>query len=76
MFHLIVWYRWVRLTTRRYGWRALLTGYRPRRAGVGRGLRKNPMGRQHAWGTPAMYIVRQMRLERSERARWVSLAHV
>lgn len=56
--------RWVRLTTRRYGWRALFTEYRPKRAGIGHGIRTNFFGRQHGWGTPALYLVRQMQLER------------
>jgi hypothetical protein len=56
--------RWARLTTRRYGFRALFTSYRPKRAGMGRGVRLNLFGRQHGWGTPAMYLVRQIRLER------------
>jgi hypothetical protein len=64
-FHLIVFYRWARLTTRRYGFRALFTTYRPKRAGFGRGLRVNPLGRQHGWGTSAMYIVRQLQIERA-----------
>lgn len=62
LFHLIVLLRWVRLTTRRYGFRALFTSYRPKRAGTGRGIRIT--GAQHGWGTPCMYIVRQIRLER------------
>lgn len=64
MLAFIVFYRWARLTTRRYGFRALFTSYRPKRAGTGRGIRKNPLGRAHGWGTPAMYLVRQIRLER------------
>jgi len=64
MFRLIVFLRWVRLTTRRYGVRALFTSYRPKRAGMGRGVRTNFFGRQHGWGTPALYLVRQIRLER------------
>lgn len=64
MFHLIVLYRWARLTTRRYGFRALFTSYRPKRAGTGRGLRTNTFGRQHGWGTPALYLARQIRMER------------
>jgi hypothetical protein len=68
--HLIVLYRWVRLTTRRYGFRALFTPVRPRHGGVGRGLRINPLGRQHddggfVRGISAMYLVRQLQLERS-----------
>lgn len=59
-----IWLRWARLTTRRYGFRALFTSYRPRRAGTGRGLRQNPLGRQHGWGTSAMYLIRQVQLER------------
>lgn len=65
IFHLIVLLRWMRLTTRRYGFRALFTSYRPKRAGMGRGLRVNPLGRQHGWGTDAMYLVRQLRIERA-----------
>ena len=56
--------RWMRLTTRRYGWRALFTQYRPKRAGTGHGMRRNVFGRCHGWGTPAMYLVRQLQLER------------
>ena len=56
--------RWVRLTTRRYGFRALFTDYRPRHGGTGHGARKNPLGRAHAWGTDAMYLIRQVQLER------------
>lgn len=59
-----IWLRWMRLTMRRYGFRAFFTTYRPRRAGVGHGLRKNPFGRCHGWGTSAMYLVRQLQLER------------
>lgn len=60
---LYVFYRWVRLTTRRYGVRALFTSYRPRRAGTGRGIRI--ACRQHSWGTPALYLVRQLQIERN-----------
>lgn len=65
LFHLIVFLRWARLTTRRYGFVALFTGSRPKRAGVGHGVRRNPLGRAHQAGTDAMYLVRQIRLERS-----------
>lgn len=35
-----IYYRWMRLTVRRYGIRGLLdTSYRPKRAGMGRGQR-------------------------------------
>jgi len=69
-FHLIVLYRWVRLTTRRYGFRALFISYRPKRAGTGHGLRVNPFGRQHddggfVRGISAMYLVRQLQIERA-----------
>jgi hypothetical protein len=64
LFRVIVFLRWVRLTTRRYGFGALFTTYRPKRAGFGRGIRRNVFGRCHGWGTPALYIVRQLRLER------------
>lgn len=62
MFRLIVFLRWVRLTTRRYGWQALFRKYRPKRAGTGRGIRIS--GAQHGWGTPCMYLVRQIQVER------------
>ena len=70
LFRLIVFLRWVRLTTRRYGLQALFTSYRPKRAGLGRGVRLNPFGRQHnsgraVRGINAMYLVRQLRLERA-----------
>jgi hypothetical protein len=58
-----VFYRWVRLTTRRYGVRALFTSYRPKRAGTRRGIRTSCA--QHSWGTPALYLIRQLQLERS-----------
>jgi hypothetical protein len=61
-FHLIVFFRWVRLTTRRYGFWAVFTKYRPKRAGFGHGLRV-PFC-QHSWGTPAMYLVGQLQAER------------
>lgn len=69
MLHLIVFYRWVRLTTRRYGFQALFTSYRPKRAGTGRGTRNNPLGRAHGsygeFGIAAMHLVAQLRVERS-----------
>jgi hypothetical protein len=65
LFRLIVILRWARLTTRRYGFRALFTSYRPKRAAIGHGIRRNVFGRCHGWGTPAMYLVRQIQLERS-----------
>ena len=76
--YLYVVLRWARLTTRRYGWQALFTSYRPKRAAIGRGMRANAFGRAHGdWATVrADYLVRQLRLERLERTRWVSLAHV
>lgn len=69
LFRLVVFLRWARLTTRRYGFQALFTSYRPKRAAVGRGLRINPFGRQHdsgraVRGISAMYLVRQLQLER------------
>jgi hypothetical protein len=63
LFRLIVFFRWVRLTTRRYGFWAVFTKHRPKRAGFGHGLRV-PFC-QHSWGTPAMYLVRQLQLERA-----------
>jgi len=62
MFRLIVFLRWVRLTTRRYGFSGLFTTHRPKRAGLGRGPRIS--GAQHRWGTPCMYLVRQLQMER------------
>jgi hypothetical protein len=66
---LYVGFRWVRLTTRRYGLVALFTSYRPKRAAIGHGVRMNPLGRAHGdWATVrADYLVRQLRLERSLR---------
>lgn len=54
--------RWARLTTRRYGWRALFTTRRPKHSGIGRGFRISCA--QHGWGTPCMYLCRQIRMER------------
>lgn len=69
LLHLYILIRFARLTTRRYGFLALFTGSRPKRAGIGRGLRVNPLGRQHDFGRAVrgidcMYLVRQLRLER------------
>lgn len=63
---LYVMFRYIRLTTRRYGMLALMmTDYRPKRAGVGHGVRMNPLGRAHQAGTDAMTLVRSLRIERS-----------
>jgi hypothetical protein len=63
--HLYILMRWMRLTTRRYGFISLLSGHRSRRAGVGRGIRANPWGRAHGYGVPAVYMIRQLVLERT-----------
>jgi hypothetical protein len=67
---LYVVFRYIRLTTRRYGLLALaMKNYRPRRAGVGHGIRSNPFGRAHDRlsdaSMDAMDLVRMVRLERS-----------
>lgn len=62
-----IYYRWARLTARRYGlWALLDRSYRPRRRGWGVGVRSNPFGRQHdvRGGTRVWSILRQLEMER------------
>jgi hypothetical protein len=65
--------RWMRLTTRRYGVRALVTKKRPRRAIIGRGTRYNVRARAHGamtgYGLMARDLTAQLQLERSNRER-------
>lgn len=65
--------RWMRLTTRRYGLRYLVTKNRPRRAVVGRGVRYNVQARAHGamtgYGLMARDLTAQLRMERQLRER-------
>lgn len=70
-----VWYivriygRHFRINVVRHGTLAALRpSLRGRHAGVGRGLRSNPLGRAHDAldGTPAMLLIRSLKLERGE----------
>lgn len=63
-----IYYRWARVTFRRYGLRGLIdASYRPKRAGVGYGVRANPFGRQHdaQRGVRVWYLLRQLEHERA-----------
>lgn len=62
-----VWFRWMVLTVRRYGWFSLTTGTRPRHAGVGHGTRRNAFGRAHHSGGSVAYLVRILAQERALR---------
>jgi len=66
VFH--IYYRWARVTVRRYGIYGLVNkNYRPKRAGVGYGIRIKPWERNHAnevGGVGVWYLLRQLELER------------
>lgn len=62
--------RWARITARRYGlWALLDPSYRPRRRGMGTGIRANPFGRAHGnltGGTAVRDVLYRLERERAE----------
>lgn len=64
-----IYYRWARVTYRRYGLLGLLdASYRPKRAAVGVGVRHNPWSRAHGLqtgGTRVWSIIHQLEMERA-----------
>jgi hypothetical protein len=63
-----IYFRWGRVTLRRYGVRGLLdSSYRPKRAGVGTGRRHNAFGRAHdaRVGTRVWTLLRDLDHERA-----------
>ena len=68
LYILNIYFRWARITFRRYGIRGILdVSYRPKRAGVGTGRRIKPGERGHSnevGGVAVWYPLRQLELER------------